>query len=256
MFSFAQRCAAIPQVAPYGGHKAEQPRGRSAGGDTLKNRIHIGLCLSPALAVFFLGACITTPPQSHLQSIAPNSAIDVPTSEFGFAVGTDPVLSGGHAIPLGESTPFVVDLTGEAGVNHGSFTPGIWLRSGANRRDGIHFGWRVGAAGGLGDLSNLARWRTPWLGPSTHLQLSSAWGERSAWALTLGGEYTIPATTVIEDVVLDDMVIDVGVIPGAWVTLDTRVEMPLGRQSAFFVGGGVGWEWTVVAPYAGAGVRF
>ncbi len=202
-----------------------------------------------SLLLIALGGCVTTPPLSHLQSMAANTALDQPTTELGIAASTDVVGSAGHAIPLEGAKGVVLDLSGEAGLAHGAITPGIWLRSGGQERNQVHFGWRIGAAGGLGDMGNYEPWRRPWAGPSTHLQLSTAWGQRGAWALTLGGEYTMP-------LLADPPGVDVAMIPALWISADTRFELELNESNALFFGVGVAVDWVLPIPNIGIGGRF
>lgn len=196
-----------------------------------------------------LAGCLTTPALSHTQPMAANSAIDRSTTEGGIAASTDVAITIGHAMPVEGAKGIVVDLTGEAGLNHGAFAPGVWLRTGGQNRNEVHFGWRMGLASGIGDVGNYEKWRRPWAGPSTHLQLSSGWGNQGAFALTLGAEYTVPLLEELPDT-------EVEMIPALWVTLDARVEVETSETSAFFIGGGIGIDILLPVPYVGMGARF
>lgn len=204
----------------------------------------------PLLCIpLFLTGCLTTPALSHTQPMAANSVVGESVTEAGLAVSTDLAFTIGHAMPVQGAEAVVLDLTGEAGLSHGAFAPGVWLRTGAQNRNEVHFGWRVGLASGVGDVGNYEKWARPWAGPSTHLQLSNGWGERGAFALTLGAEYTVPLLEEIPGV-------EVEMIPALWVTLDTRVEVETSEKSAFFLGAGIGVDWIFPIPYLGMGARF
>lgn len=197
----------------------------------------------------FLTGCLTTPALSHTQPMAANSVINEAVTEAGVALNTDLAITIGHAMPVQGAEAVVLDLHGEAGLSHGAFAPGVWIRTGANKRNALHFGWRVGLASGVGDVGNYEKWMRPWAGPSTHLQLSSAWGDRGAFALTLGSEYTVPLLEETPGRAVE-------MIPALWVTLDTRFEIETSEKNAFFVGFGVGLDIVVLYPYLGLGVRF
>ena len=186
-----------------------------------------------------------------MQPVAAVSVDTEPRTDVGASLGTTFNVSLGRSIPL--NTPVLVgELRGQLGITHAAFTPGLWIRTTPERRNQLHFGTRVGLAAGAGDLTGFRPFRAPWLGPSLHLQLATGWGERGAFSVSLGSEYTVPPIIDFTDSDGNAVVM----IPGFWSSLDFRVEVPVGEGAALVLGGGAQAFYLSPAPFVSIGARF
>lgn len=200
------------------------------------------------------GCLVTAPPQAFHGAPTPTTATVDPTTSVDASVGSAvrPFVAVQHTMPVEGAGVLVADLRGQLGLSSVAATPGLWIRSRPDIVEGFHLGGRLGLASGLGDTFGVLAFRLPWVGPHLVLQAANGFGDGSAIAFSLMGEYTFPLAT--------DYVVDgdaVAVFPGFYFGAHVSAAIvPNPDKLQFNVGGGLtsysGW-W--ITPVLTLGVR-
>lgn len=203
------------------------------------------------------GCVVVVPPPSHLTGVPATVARDGVSGDAAAAVGLEP--AGSLAVSYGATRFVALDLLGQASNSHASLTPGVWCRLPLDREQRHRLGLRAGVVGGSGALAEAFAFENPYLGPSLHFQYGWRFGENprnpGILAATIGAEYTVPAdgawssfttatgtgsttgtttesttssgsTTADPEAEADPYLL----FPGAWVSMDLRLEVPVGPQ--------------------------
>lgn len=186
-------------------------------------------------------ACVpAVPPATHFTPVTAGTTVTRQSTSVD--VGSiGPSLAVTHTRPVAKVPVLAPEVRAQGSLSHGQIGLATWFRTNGARHDGLHFGTRLGADVGTGDISGFLPWSMPFVGGSLHLQGAGGFGagERGAWAISLGGEWQQPIapnqfSTLVEDA--DGVVSEVIPIHAVYSSLDARVDLPVDQRVAVSLG--------------------
>ena len=196
------------------------------------------------MTLLLLSACIPAiPPATHFTPVVAVSATASPATSVDVS-SLGPSLAVTHTRPVVGAPMLAGEVRVQAAIPHGQGGFALWLRTRGDTHQGGHFGVRLGADAGTGDIAGFLAWNMPHAGGSVHFQGAGGFGEGElgAWALTWGTEWQQPISPDRYSVVIVDSegnAATVLPVPSLWTTLDTRVDLPIDQRVALTFGAGL-----------------
>lgn len=226
------------------------------------------------LPVALLSACVPgLPPPGHYAAVNPAAVYGRPTAEVTFTPLSLPPfsLAAAYTAPLTEQPWILPEIQGSfaaTGVTdrdtnggYAAVSPALWFVMHPGELGG-HFGARLGASVGSGDVLGVYDFYMPYAGPTLHLQYANLADNGGSFAGTFGLELLLPFFPDKQIITYTDSngtSVTKFPFPVLWVGLDVRGDLPLGERTYLIVGAGIDVAtplYIFISPNLTTGLRF